>query len=530
MAEKIYDNISEISKAIKELNKNAQDASRSTKSLNEDLKLDPSNVELASQRFDALNRELRAYEAYQQKLTEHERQLRAAQATGVNALSKLDKGSTEYARLEKELARYNEELNKTERSADKAATQVKRLKAAINGINAKKVADEQAEVAKKMKATEQAMDSLEKAGRRLQVVFALIAATMTKLIKSAVEQGTELYSLSKRYNTSVENIQKWNRALQLATGESDLFTTSLKVMSKGLSTIPVGRGVAYNNALKGIGVAFRDIRDLDPTAQFEAIIDGLKSVDNEALQSSYAIQLFGDSGQSIAQALAKDADAFDVYLDKASKFGIITQDSAKTLAELSFELEAAKSQLQVVAAQMAINLVPVMLRLWEIGQKFILPVLTGLTKGSWALWFALAAIIALKIIPVVIKWIISIRTAEASVRSLTIANMALQASAIGIMGIMGVVAFGIGQVAMQAERAQSALTDFADTANSTYGNLAASVGANVEQAYYSSTERTVNINVDIYGEGDTAISDEAAGTVAQLTTEQVQKYLGDLIK
>ena len=199
MAEKIYDNISEISKAIKELNKNAQDASRSTKSLNEDLKLDPSNVELASQRFDALNRELRAYEAYQQKLTEHERQLRAAQATGVNALSKLDKGSTEYARLEKELARYNEELNKTERSADKAATQVKRLKAAINGINAKKVADEQAEVAKKMKATEQAMDSLEKAGRRLQVVFALIAATMTKLIKSAVEQGTELYSLSKRY-------------------------------------------------------------------------------------------------------------------------------------------------------------------------------------------------------------------------------------------------------------------------------------------------------------------------------------------
>ena len=46
MAEKISDNISEIAKAIKALKSDAAEASRATKSLNEDLKLDPTNVEL----------------------------------------------------------------------------------------------------------------------------------------------------------------------------------------------------------------------------------------------------------------------------------------------------------------------------------------------------------------------------------------------------------------------------------------------------------------------------------------------------
>ena len=151
MAEKIYDNISEISKAIKDLNKQAQKASKTTKSLNDDLKLDPTNVDLAGQRFDALNRELQAYTSYQQQLIEHENALRSAQTQGIERLATLDKSSEEYKKLAKELQLYNAELTKTERSADRATSQIKRLNAAIKGIEAKKAADEAAAAKKKWK-------------------------------------------------------------------------------------------------------------------------------------------------------------------------------------------------------------------------------------------------------------------------------------------------------------------------------------------------------------------------------------------
>lgn len=527
MAEKIYDNISEISKAIKDLNKQATEASKTTKSLNEDLKLDPTNVELASQRFAALNRELDVYKLYQKELIEHENALQAAQQKGVDRLATLDKSSDEYKKLEKELQQYNAELTKTERAADRASSQIKRLQAVINGINAKKAADEAAVAKKKFDTLRTSMDALEKAGRRLQVAFALIVGVFTKITKEAISQGTELYTLSKRYRTSAENIQYWNRALQLATGESDLFTKSLQVMSKGLSTIPVGRGVAYNNALRGIGVSFQAIRDLDPTAQFEAIIEGLKNVTDESLRGSYAIQLFGDSGQTIASALSGANGEFEQYLEKAKQFSVITQGNVEKLANMGFEFEALSSQMKVASVQAAINLYPTFFKLFELFNKTGMPLLVGLSKNGWLLYAVIVAILALKIVPAVTKWILQLMAAKAAQDSLTYSMLLTKAAALGVIGILGVAAFAAGKAAMEANNTFNA---FADEANQAYSGIGGDLNTTVEKMTTQSTERTITMNVDIHGEGDTAISDESAQKVAQLTIDGIQKQLGDLIK
>ncbi len=530
MAEKIYDNISEISKAINGLKKSANEASRATKLLNEDLKLDPSNVELASQRFDALNRELQAYTAYQEKLNAHENALRTAQKKGTAELAQLDKSSTRYAELEKELQRYNTELTKTEKAADKASTQIKRLQAAINGINAKKAADEAEQATKKWQNLEKRADSLQKAAKRLQVGLLLLVGVFVKLTKEAISQSTELYTLSQRYKTSVENIQLYNRALQLATGETDLFTESLKTMSKGLSTIPVGRGVAYNNALKQIGVSYKELADKDPAEQFRIIIESLQEMDNQNLASSAALTLLGESGQTIIGALQSGNEELSYYLEQAQMFAPITTQNAEVLTRMSFQLEAVKSQMQVAAAQIAINLVPMIIQLANILNNTLIPLLTGLSKMGWALYFVVFAILALKVVSTIMKWVIAIKTAEAATRSWTIATIAAKAAALGIIGIIGGVAFGLGKTTQNAKEAQNALNDFATSANDLYGGYASSLGASVEQVYASSNEKTVNITVDIYGEGDMAVSDAAASTIAQLTADEVNRNLGNLIK
>lgn len=530
MAEKISDNISKIVREVNALKTQAREASKETRKLNETLKLDPTNAELAQQRFMSLTRELTRYHNQMTVAVRYETELRKQSEIGVKQLSSLQKGTKEYDKLEKELRSVNDAMQKMHAASEKAESQVKRLQAALRGIKAKETADDMAAAEKRTKNLEQAMSNLQKAGNKLVVVFSIVSAGLRKMFNSSVDLGTELYTLSKRYRTNAENIQYWNRALQLATGESDLFTKSLQVMSKGLSTIPVGRGVAYNNALRGIGVSFKEIRDLDPTAQFEAIIDGLRNVSDESLRGSYAIQLFGDSGQTIASALSETNGEFENYLERAKEFAPITQKNAEQLANMGFQLEAVKSQMQVASATATINFAPALLNIYKLGNKLLLPLVTGLTKGSWALWAAGIALIGLKLVPAIIQWVIALNAARKAHDRLKISALATQAALLGVMGVIGVVAFGIGSAVLAAKEAESALGDFADTANELYGGYSNSLGANVEQAYRSSNERTVNINVDIYGEGDTQMTDSQIQQVGQITADEVNRYLGALVK
>ena len=530
MAEKISDNISEIAKAIKALKSDAAEASRATKSLNEDLKLDPTNVELARQRFDALNNELQAYKVYQQSLIQQEQMLRAAQSEGTSKLLQLDKSSREYQSLEKKLQRYNSELVKTEKAADRTATQVKRLQAAINGINVKKAADEAAASAKKIQTYENAMTGLEKAGRRLQIVISVLAVAFGKMVNSSVELGTELYSLSKRYNATAEEIQTMNRALQLATGQSDLFTNSLSVLAKGMSDIAGNRGQKYTAALRAIGTSFNELSNMSRTEQFRTIIEGLQGIENESIRAAHAQTLLGESGQYIVGALQNGNYTLEEYMAQADKFGKITTENAQQLAHLGFQLEASRSQMQVAAATATINFAPALLNLYNLGNKYLLPLVTGLTQGSWALWLAGTALIGLKIVPAVIKWILAWRAAKIAQDNYTRAAIASKIAALGLIGVIGAVAFGLGNTALNAKSAENALGDFASTANDIYGGYADSLGASVEQSYASRNESTVNFNVDIYGHGDTAISDEAAQKTAILTVEQMNRKLGILTK
>lgn len=529
MAEKISDNINKIVKEVNGLKTQAREASNETRKLNETLKLDPTNAELVKQRISALMSELSRYHKQMTVAAKYEAELRKQSDVGTKQLSQLQKGTKEYDKLEKELRSVDDAMQKVHSASEKAESQVKRLQAALRGIKAKAAADDMAAAEKQTKKLEQSMNNLQKVGNKLAVVFGIVSAGLRKMFNSAFELGTELYTLSKRYRTNAENIQYWNRALQLATGESELFTKSLQVMSKGLSTILVGRGVAYNNALRGIGVSFKEIRDLDPTAQFETIIEGLRNVADESLLGSYAIQLFGDSGQTIASALSDTNGEFDKYLEQAKEFSFISQENAEQLANMSFKLEAVKSKMQVASAMATINFAPALLRLYELGNKLLLPLVTGLTKGSWALWVVIIALIGLKLVPAVIQWVIALRAAKKAHDDLTISALATKAALLGVVGVFGLIAFGIGSAAIAAEKANKEFADFANTANDLYGGYSSSLGANVEQIYSSSNEKTVNINVEIEGHGDLPMGDANATTVAQLTVDQVQKVLGDLI-
>lgn len=521
----ISDQLNAISKQINNITKEASQAAKATRSINESIRIDPTNLALVTQRFQSMQNEI---EVTNNRI--------AALKDAISQLENIRTGTTD----EKQLEKINKLIDDYRVKIDYAEKSIERLTAATD-----KHAQAQAYVNAATQKAEQRFGKLQESANKLSITILALVAVFTRLTNSILEQGQELYSLSQRYNTTVENIQTWNRALQIATGESDLFTQSLQVMVQGMAQVASGRGVAYQTALRQIGIAYSDIAGLDTTEQFQMIVEGLSQVTNASDRAALAQTLLGQSGQYIASILTEDADALDEYLEQASQFGIVSQENAEALNELNLQLEAAKSQLQVAFGEVIVALTPLLQTFADILTNYIAPALESVAdwfdnlgkNGQIAVTVLLVIIVLLPKIISLVKGIsvaitafsAAAKTGATAITALNIATsrwqiilLAIAAVIIGIISLFSI-------FSKSARDATNELTSLVNSANSLTG-AGTDFTATTENNSVQMQERTVTMNVDIHGEGDTAISDEAAATVAQLTVEQLNKSLGDLIK
>ena len=528
MAEGITARIDSIKKGVELLALEARKAANDVSQISTRLKFDPNNVNYVVERFTAWQKELDATNKKIEGLKKAQADLRE-EASKITGTSKEEK--EQLAEIEKLASQYASDLQKAEANADRLnqlLTNTNKSSQIINTVT---------------RQINEKYDIWLKVSQKIATATQKIYNSLKNVVSEASETGVQLSATAKRYNTTAEDIQTWDRALQLATGQSELFTQSLSVMVKGMAQIAAGRGVAFTKALKNIGIAYKDIKDLSAGEQFERIIDGLASVENYSQRAAAAQQLFGESGQYIASVLNDGGKALDGYKEKAESFGIISNSNAEALAEMNIKLEQAKSQITEAKAALALALQPALEVITELIRNVLVPAIKtiadmfkGWTKTGQGLAIALG--ILLLIIPKFIKGLALTRIALMSVKNGAIgATAAVTALKIAIGGIaaVGVIA-GIMGIAGAFSSVEDSANDATDAIEEFYnvGKNAGIVGAqaqvNTESTATSLTTKDVNIAVEIHGYGDTEVSDDGAVMVAQLTADEVQKAWGELTK
>lgn len=522
----IKDNLNAIKAEITEISKIAKSASDNTKTIGENLKFDPTNVRLVADRFKALGEELKV-----------NNELVAKYKKAVADLSTMRAG------LDPKAKQYADDYNKLTKAINRYETAIKSTELKVKSLTTAtdKHVQQQALVRAATEATKQKFEKLEKATKTLSVAMLALVAIVAKMATAAMEQGRELYTLSKRYNTTAEDLQTWNRALQLATGEADLFTNSISTMVKGMSQIVSGRGVAYTTALRKIGLAYKDLAELDTEEQFRAIVNGLAGVTNETDRLSIAQQLLGESGQSIARVLREGTDELEKRIEDASKFGIITQQNAEALNDMSLKLEAAKSQISLASAELIVALTPALLTLADILTNTIAPILkTGAdildSLGEGGQKVLLGLIVVIAVLPKLVAGIqavtAAVSMAKVGVSALNIATANWQPILLAVAAAITIIISLIAIFSKKAKDAQKQFDSLVNTAN-TLSDNAIEYSGNVQSTSTSMTERTLNVQVEVDGHGDTPISDENAMKISQLTVDELSKRLqkdwGDLI-
>jgi len=204
--------------------------------------------------------------------------------------------------------------------------------------------------------------SLSSIGKRIGGFGALATTGLFAAAKAAADAGSTLLEMSQRTGVSVESLSTMGYALEQSGSDLDTFEKSIRKMQQSL--------VDGNKAFALLGLSATELRKLDAETQFLLIADALSKVEDEALRTSIAMDIFGKSGTMLLPALEGGIDA----LQKLRKeFAPLATTMQEAIDAESFGDDLSKLWKTVKQGVIALGtgLIPAMKQVAEIVQPLV---------------------------------------------------------------------------------------------------------------------------------------------------------------
>lgn len=284
-----------------------------------------------------------------------------AQLKHMDESGKFDK--SDYAKLQLELAR-------VETQSAKAAEGLERIKnIKVEQLNAK---------------IEKLGDSIEKAGQKVSVFSAAAAAAIAgaaAIGKSAAATGAEIDDMTQQFDVSAETVQRWNYLALQSGVDATAFSRALIRARAAMADLSTGTANAATETLTKLGISARQFGSDEE--MFDGIVKALSEVEDSALQTAYANELFGDK---IATQLLPyiNAGAADLAKWNAEFEAMpsLTGEEAAELAELDDTFNRLSVTMQYATAQLGEAFAPIIERVVAFIEESVVPALEEL-----AAWF-----------------------------------------------------------------------------------------------------------------------------------------------
>jgi len=174
----------------------------------------------------------------------------------------------------------------------------------VKGLNA---------AAAKLKAFGAGITSI---GTRLAGLGVGLVTPFLGAAKLFADMGSDLVDMSQRTGVSVEALSELGFAAEQSGSDVETLEGSLKKMQKFLVTAAEGSQEA-NTALGQFGLSMADLGRLAPEDQFSLIADRLSQIENPALRTAAAMQIFGKSGTKLLPLMQGGAKGIDELRQQA---------------------------------------------------------------------------------------------------------------------------------------------------------------------------------------------------------------------
>ena len=283
-----------------------------------------------------------------------------AQLKHMDESGKFDK--SDYAKLQLELAR-------VETQGAKAAERLEKIKnIKVEQLNAK---------------IEKLGDSIEKAGQKVSVFSAAAAAIAgaAAIGKSAAATGAEIDDLTQQFDVSAETVQRWNYLALQSGVDATAFSRALIRARAAMADLSTGTANAATETLTALGISARQFGSDEE--MFDGIVKALSKVEDSALQTAYANELFGDKIATqllpYINAGAEDLAKWNAEFDAMPS---LTGEEAAELAELDDTFNRLSVTMQYATAQLGEAFAPIIERVVAFIEESVVPALEALAE-----WF-----------------------------------------------------------------------------------------------------------------------------------------------
>lgn len=340
--------LNELKKAEKQINATQKTADNLAKSLEFDY--DDRRAVQAQKQFQ---KALQQTEESAQKVRDRLKEMQAAGNTD----------SVDYSRLELELA-------KTEAKA----VDLKRRLEEVKNVQIEQLTKKFQDIG----------DKITNAGKKLSgLSFAAAGAIAgaAALGKQAASTGAEIDDMTQQFDISAETIQRWNYLSLQAGVDSTAFTRALIKARAAMADLSAGTSNAASQTLEKLGLAENQFGSDEE--MFDGIIAALAKVEDSALQTAYANEIFGDRIATqllpYINAGAEDLAKWNAEFDAMPS---LTGEEAAALALLDDTFNRLNTTMQYASAQLGLALAPLIERVVEWIENALVPAIEDL-----AAWF-----------------------------------------------------------------------------------------------------------------------------------------------
>jgi len=279
--------------AINKMRNEAKSLDKELNYINKDLKFDPSNVTLLSQKYNVLNENANKAKDRVAELEDIQRQLDEKEVS---------KNSAEYRELEREI----EKAKRQEKEFNKEADKLKNVKLVALSEQFKKVGNNLVQAGEALKG--------------LSTAAAGVDVAIGALAYKSGEAADELNTLASVTGISTDELQKYKAAADLLDVSVEAIANSQTKMKKSMLNAQQGSKKTAE-AFKTLGVNIEDsnghLRSQDEV--FTEAIEALGKMENETERDALAMQIFGKSARDLNPLIEDNGETYKRVADIFNK-------------------------------------------------------------------------------------------------------------------------------------------------------------------------------------------------------------------
>ena len=163
--------------------------------------------------------------------------------------------------------------------------------------------------------------------------------TVANGIRDIAKVGGDLSDLSARTNISVRNLVVMRQAFEDAGVGADRVSQSIALMQRQLAEAATSGSGPAADAVSRLGLSIEELMAMAPDEQFRLLAERIASVEDPAIRTGIAMDIFGRSGNDLV-TLFKDAGAFQKAEERLGALPEVLARNAATLDSISDVIEA----------------------------------------------------------------------------------------------------------------------------------------------------------------------------------------------